>query len=78
MKAINNKDLAARIREIREEMYGEYGAQFMADAFGVPLPTWMNYEAGVAMPAKIVLQLIDTMNVNPSWLLTGRGEKYHR
>jgi hypothetical protein len=59
-------------------MYGEHGAQFMADALGIALRPWMNYEAGVVMPAKIVLQVIDTMHVNPSWLLTGRGEKYDR
>jgi transcriptional regulator with XRE-family HTH domain len=78
LEAINKEDLAARIREVREEMYGEHGAQFMADALGVALRTWMNYERGVAMPAKTILRLITTTNVNPSWLLTGRGEKYDR
>jgi DNA-binding transcriptional regulator YiaG len=78
LKATNNQDLAARIREVREDMYGEHGAQFMADALGIALRTWTNYESGVVMPAKIVLKLIDTMQVNPSWLLTGRGEKYDR
>jgi hypothetical protein len=78
LEKTTNQDLGARIREVREDMYGEHGAQFMADALGIALRTWTNYEAGVVMPAKIVLQVIDTMNVNPSWLLTGRGEKYDR
>jgi hypothetical protein len=73
-----NRDIAARLRDVREDMYGEHGAQFMADALGIAVRTWTNYEAGVVMPAKIVLQVIDTMQVNPSWLLTGRGEKYDR
>jgi hypothetical protein len=75
---IRQGNIAARLRDVREDMYGEHGAQFMADALGIPLRTWMNYEAGVVMPAKIVLQVIDTIHVNPSWLLTGRGEKYDR
>jgi hypothetical protein len=78
LETTTNRDIAARLRDVREDMYGEHGAQFMADALGIALRTWMNYEAGVVMPAKIVLQVIDTMHVNPSWLLTGRGEKYDR
>jgi predicted transcriptional regulator len=78
LEATNNRDLAARLREVREDMYGEHGAQFMADALGISLRTWTNYEAGVVMPAKVILQLIDTMNVNPRWLLSGSGEKYDR
>ena len=78
METTTNRDIAARLRDVREDMYGEHGAQFMADALGIPLRTWMNYEAGVVMPAKIVLQVIDTMNVNPRWLLSGSGEKYDR
>jgi hypothetical protein len=78
LESTNNQDLAARLREVREEMYGEHGAQFMADALGIALRTWTNYESGVVMPAKTVLRLIDTMQVNPSWLLSGRGEKFDR
>jgi hypothetical protein len=78
LETTTNRDIAARLRDVREDMYGEHGAQFMADALGIALRTWTNYEAGVVMPAKIVLQVIDTIHVNPSWLLTGRGEKYDR
>ena len=78
MESTSNQDLAARIREVREDMYGEHGAQFMADALGITLRTWKNYESGVVMPAKTVLLLIDTMRINPSWLRTGKGEKYDR
>ena len=55
METTTNRDIAARLRDVREDMYGEHGAQFMADALGIALRTWMNYEAGVVMPAKIVL-----------------------
>jgi hypothetical protein len=71
--------LAERIRAIREELYGEHGAQFLADSLEVPLRTWLNYESGVTMPAYVVLQLIVITGINPYWLLTGQGERYdHR
>jgi hypothetical protein len=71
-----NGDLAERLREVREDMYGQHGAQFLADALNLPLQTWLNYESGVTIPAYVVLQLIELLRVDPHWLLTGRGEKY--
>jgi hypothetical protein len=69
-------NLAHRVREVREDLYGESGAQFLADALDLPLRTWANYERGVMIPAQIILRLIDATGVSPSWLLTGRGPKY--
>jgi DNA-binding transcriptional regulator YiaG len=69
-------ELAERLREIRQDMYGEHGAQFLADALKIPLRTWVNYESGVTMPAQAVLQLIELTRINPHWLLTGQGQKY--
>jgi hypothetical protein len=69
-------ELAQRLREVRADMYGEYGSQFLADALEIPLQTWLNYESGVGMPADIVLELIVMASVNPYWLLTGQGEMY--
>jgi hypothetical protein len=70
------RDLALRFREIRENLYGKYGGQFLADALDVRLETWLNYEAGVSMPAHVVLKLIDIARVNPHWLLTGNGDPH--
>src|SRR5262249_29466081 len=69
-------DLADRVREVREDFYGEHGAQCLADALGLPLRTWMNYERGVVIPAEVILKVIETTAVSPCWLLTGRGPKY--
>jgi hypothetical protein len=69
-------ELALRLREIREDIYGEYGAQFLADALEIPVETWLNYESGVTMPAHVVLKLIDIARVNPHWLLTGQGDPH--
>jgi hypothetical protein len=71
-------ELSERLREIRTDLYGEYGSQFLADALEIPLETWLNYESGVVMPAEIVLQLIAIASVNPYWLLTGQGEMYYQ
>ena len=76
MKAQVHKKLADRLREIREDLYGEHGAQFMADALAITVETWLNYEAGVVLPAHVALELVVAAGVNPRWLLTGRGEKY--
>jgi hypothetical protein len=69
-------ELAERLREIREDLCGEYGAQFLADALDVRVETWLNYESGVTVPAYVVLKLIDIARVNPHWLLTGQGDPH--
>jgi hypothetical protein len=68
--------LAARLRGIRHDLHGDWGAQFMADDLGVPLQTWLNFEGGVVIPGRILLEFIVGSHVNPRWLLTGEGAKY--
>jgi hypothetical protein len=65
-----------RLREVREDFYGEHGAQFLADDLGLPLTKWSNYERGIAVPGLVVLKIIDLTGVNARWLLTGKGRKY--
>ena len=72
----NRPGLATRLREIRKDLYGEHGAQFLADALDVRVETWLNYETGVSVPAHVVLKLIDMALVNPHWLLTGQGDPH--
>jgi hypothetical protein len=36
----------------------------------------MNYEAGVTIPALVILRFIVISGANPTWLLRGEGEKY--
>ena len=69
-------ELGERLREVREDLYGQDGSRFLADALGIPMQTWLNYEAGVTVPAEIVLQLQVLASVNAGWLLTGDEEKY--
>jgi hypothetical protein len=73
-----SRDLAERLRAVREDFYGEHGAQFLADDLGLPLKTWVNYERRVAVPGVTLLKFIVLTGANPHWLLTGRGRKYLR
>jgi hypothetical protein len=69
-------ELADRLREIREDVYGENGGEVLADALKITPQTWLGYESGVVVPVKIVLQLMVMARVDHHWLLTGQGQKY--
>ena len=73
--AVKN-DLAWRIREIREELFGEHGGPIVAESLGIPFRTWLNYENGHTIPASSILMFIELTRANSHWLLTGDGEKY--
>jgi hypothetical protein len=69
-------DLASRVREVREELYGAHGGPLLADMLRLPYRTWTNYEAGCTIPAQVILRFIESTRAHPHWLLTGEGEKY--
>ena len=68
--------LARRIRQVREELYGEHGGPLIAEALQIPFRTWYNYENGCTIPATAILRFIELTGTTPHWLLTGCGEKY--
>lgn len=70
--------LAERVGQLRRELYGESGAPMLAAELDLPARTWLNYESGVVIPATVILRLIAVTGANPTWLLTGRGERYMR
>jgi hypothetical protein len=65
-----------RLSEVRHERYGPAGAPLLAITLGLPLRTWLNYEAGVTIPGEVLLRFIETARVDAHWLLTGDGPKY--
>jgi hypothetical protein len=69
-------DLARRVREIREELYGENGGPILAEALDLPFRTWHTYEGGGTIPAHSLLRFIEITHAHPHWLLTGEGDKY--
>ncbi|MDG3006148.1 ester cyclase [Paludisphaera mucosa] len=69
-------EVAARIREVREDRFGATGGPEAARRLGLPVRTWYNYETGVAVPAEVLLAFLDLTGVEPAWLLTGEGPMY--
>ena len=50
--------------------------QALAEELGLPDDTWRNYEAGVVIPAPVLLMFIEATGAHPHWLLTGQGDRY--
>jgi hypothetical protein len=69
-------DVARRLREIREELYGTHGGPLLAESLNIPFRTWLSYENGAEVPASFMLQFIELTGADPHWLLTGHGQKY--
>jgi hypothetical protein len=70
--------LSRRLREIRQELFGDHGGPELARRLNLPARTWYNYETGVTVPAEVLLSFIDQTGANPVWLLSGEGPKYRR
>ena len=70
--------LAERLASLRSELFGERGGPEMARRLGIPVRTWYNYEAGVTVPAEVILKIIELTSVEPSWLLHGKGPKFRQ
>ncbi len=70
--------ISRRLREVRQELFGEHGGPELARRLSLPARTWYNYETGVTVPAEVLLSFIDQTGANPFWLLSGEGERYRR
>ena len=76
LHGMTRERIARRVREIRRELYGESGGPALAASLGVPAETWADYEAGVTIPAPVILGLIELTGADPHWLLSGEGERF--
>jgi hypothetical protein len=70
--------LAERLASLRAELFGERGGPEMARRLGIPVRTWYNYEAGVTVPAEVILKIIELTAIEPTWLLHGKGPKFRQ
>ncbi|MFO0887881.1 MAG: S24 family peptidase [Isosphaeraceae bacterium] len=70
--------LSRRLREIRQELFGDHGGPELARRLGLTPRIWYNYETGVTVPAEILLAFIEQTGANPSYLISGEGPKYRR
>ena len=70
--------ISRRLRDVRQELFGEHGGPELARRLNLPARTWYNYETGVTVPAEVLLSFIDQTGANPVWLLSGEGERFRR
>jgi hypothetical protein len=68
--------LSRRLREIRQEIFGDHGGPELARRLNLPARTWYNYETGVTVPAEVLLGFIEQTGANPMYLISGEGSKY--
>ncbi len=68
--------LSRRLREVRHEIFGEHGGPELARRLNLPARTWYNYETGVTVPAEVLLGFIEQTGANPTWLLSGEGQRF--
>jgi hypothetical protein len=68
--------LSRRLREIRQDIFGEHGGPELARRLGLPARTWYNYETGVTVPAEVLLEFIEQTGASSMWLLSGEGPRY--
>ncbi len=70
-----NVDIGKRIRELRKAL--NLSQEAIADKIGVAKNTVYMWERGLFSPSKKVLKvMVQVLNVNPEWLLTGEGEMF--
>ncbi len=71
-------EIARRIRDIREELFGVHGGPELARRLNLPARTWYNYETGVTVPAEVLLGFVEATGADPWWVLAGEGPKYRK
>jgi hypothetical protein len=71
-----NQSLSRRLRQIRQEVFGEHGGPELARRLELPARTWYNYETGVTVPYEVLVQFIEQTRANPTYLILGEGEHF--
>jgi hypothetical protein len=72
----SRRALAKRLRKVRIEVFGEDGVEDLASQLGIPPETWRHYEAGVTLPAEVLLAFIELAGVELTWLSAGVGIRF--
>jgi hypothetical protein len=73
-----HESLSRRLREIRQELFGDHGGPELARRLNLPARTWYNYETGVTVPAEVLLRFVELTGANPIFLFTGEGPRFRR
>jgi hypothetical protein len=75
IKSNQRTEIARRIRETRQDLYGENGLPILTEALNLSPRTWLNYKRGVTIPGDVLLQFLKATGTDPHWLLTGEGNR---
>jgi phage repressor protein C with HTH and peptisase S24 domain/transcriptional regulator with XRE-family HTH domain len=67
--------LCQRLTEVRRLRYGERGKSAFARDLGIPVTTYVHYEAGRMPPADLLVRAAHVAGVRLEWLLTGQGRR---
>jgi hypothetical protein len=70
------REIARRVVEVRETLFGIDGGPQVARLLDLPARTWANYERGVTIPGEILLDFLVATGVDPDWLIEGRGPMF--
>ena len=71
------KAVSERLRRVRSDLYGKYGAPMLARELELPVRTWISYEFGAPIPAEVLLHFLIQTHAEPLWLLRGQGQQYN-
>jgi hypothetical protein len=71
-------EIARRLREIRQELFGDKGGPELARRLDLPGRTWYGYETGTTVPAEVLLGFIEQTGATPMFVLAGTGSIYQR
>ncbi|NLE29328.1 MAG: helix-turn-helix domain-containing protein [Phycisphaerae bacterium] len=65
--------ICSRLRFLREKHFGSRGKRKFADALGLPLSTYVNYEADRVPPSDVLVKVSEITGCDLNWLMTGQG-----
>lgn len=68
-RRVTRAAMAARLRSIRREFFGEGGGDEVARRLGLPSRTWKNYESGVTIPGEVILRFLILTGTDPRRML---------
>jgi hypothetical protein len=75
-RPVIRSEIARRLREIRQEIFGDKGGPELARRLDLPVRTWYGYETGVTVPAEVLLGFIEQTGTNPMFVLAGERPNY--
>ena len=68
-----SKDTGDRLREVADCLYGGNKSELARD-LGMKPPSFSKYTSGSTLPGASVLRKLSELGINPTWILTGKGE----